>query len=241
MTEDLNAPALPDWAAIRLRYEAGAEKVPDIAADIGMARITLSLHAKAQGWLLRGAAKAKAGASGPSSGSLARASLSPEGRGAEEERIEPTSPLAPLAGRGWRAAPGEGPRRKSETTTQTLQRLKDILTTRISHLEGDLEKIGEDVKALSNERDIRAANTLVRTLEKVLELEHRERKNRARRARESLRLNDAEREELARRVAGLCDAGPGKSAEPRAYDPRGAQAAVGLAAVGEAGPASAAG
>ncbi len=235
MTEDLNAPAVPDWAAIRLRYEAGAEKVPDIAASIGMARITLSLHAKANGWALRGKAAAKRSASGPSPGSLARASLSPEGRGAEDALLLRPSPPR---GEGARRA-DEGAKRKAETTTQTLQRLKDILNKRISHLESDLEQIGEDVKALSNERDIRAANTLVRTLEKVLELEHRERKNRAKRARESVRLNDAEREELARRIDGLCQGQEGEGAEQGVEDRRSAETAVGLVPVGTGGPASA--
>ena len=53
MTEDIEAPAVPDWVDIRARYEAGVEKVAQIAATIGLAGVTLSNKAKAEGWQLR--------------------------------------------------------------------------------------------------------------------------------------------------------------------------------------------
>jgi predicted RNase H-like nuclease (RuvC/YqgF family) len=46
-------------------------------------------------------------------------------------------------------------------------------------------------------------NTLVRTLEKVLELERKERNQRSRRTREHRKFDDAERDALAARLEGL--------------------------------------
>lgn len=133
---------------------------------------------------------------------------------------------------------GKAAKPKPPSTRDTLRRLKDILQSRLSQLEGQITEIGAEINALSNERDIRATNTLVRTLEKVLELEHKERKQRSARARATRRFNDAEREELARRIDALCqreevagdsvggDAGPSAESPSR------------VAPVGEAGPAA---
>jgi hypothetical protein len=95
------------------------------------------------------------------------------------------------------------PKKKSQNTRDTIKRLKDLLQNRLTHLESQIGEIGAEINALASERDIRATNTLVRTLEKVLELEHKERKQRSQRARHSRKLNDAERDELARRIANL--------------------------------------
>jgi vacuolar-type H+-ATPase subunit I/STV1 len=92
---------------------------------------------------------------------------------------------------------------KPQNTRDTIKRLKELLQNRLTQLEGQLSAIGEEVNALASERDIRATNTLVRTLEKVLELEHKERKQRSSRARQSRKLNDAERAELTRRIENL--------------------------------------
>ena len=133
---------------------------------------------------------------------------------------------------------GKPAKPKPPSTRDTLRRLKDILQSRLGQLEGQITEIGAEINALSNERDIRATNTLVRTLEKVLELEHKERKQRSRRARETRKFNDAEREELARRIDALCqqeeepDCGVGSGVET------GPQGSEGMAPVGEAGPAS---
>jgi hypothetical protein len=53
MAEEIEAPAEPDWVDIRARYEGGAEKVAQIAAAIGLAGVTLSRRAEAEGWMLR--------------------------------------------------------------------------------------------------------------------------------------------------------------------------------------------
>ena len=64
MTKETDQPsdggALPatlhwNWQTIRARYEKGEEQVKTIAAEIGLASVTLSLKAKALGWKLRGA------------------------------------------------------------------------------------------------------------------------------------------------------------------------------------------
>ncbi len=92
---------------------------------------------------------------------------------------------------------------KPQNTRDTIRRLKGLLQNRLTQLEGQLSEIGAEVNALASERDIRATNTLVRTLEKVLELEQKDRKQRSHRARQTRKLNDAERDELAKRIASL--------------------------------------
>jgi hypothetical protein len=134
---------------------------------------------------------------------------------------------------------GKPAKPKPPSTRDTLRRLKEILQSRLGQLEGQITEIGAEINALSNERDIRATNTLVRTLEKVLELEHKERKQRNARARQTRKFNDAEREELARRIEALCGQEEGE-ADSVGRDPeRGAEIPPGVAPVGEAGPASA--
>ena len=202
MTEEIEAPAVPDWVDIRARYEAGVEKVAVIAAAIGLAGVTLSNRAKAEGWQLR----------------RIRVAL-PSIESAEPAEVAPATT----------AKPG-----KAQSTRQTLLRLKDIIQTRLRNVEGELGAIGEKLNSLSNEREIRSTNTLVRTLEKVLELEHKERKQRGKHRKDKLRLDDAGRDELARRIASLCESGPGENAEPQTADSPSAGPAVGLAPVGEA-------
>ena len=128
---------------------------------------------------------------------------------------------------------------KSETTRQTLRRLKDILQKRLTQLEGEIGAIGEELNALTNEREIRSANTLVRTLEKVLELEQKDRKQRAKRRGDRIHLDDSQRDELAGRIAGLCESGTGEAGEPQTEAEGSDSPIVGLAAVGEAGSTAA--
>ena len=202
MTEETEAPAVPDWTDIRARYEGGVEKVAQIAAAIGLAGVTLSNKAKAEGWTLRRVRLAAPSSEEPAPGKPAQAITSKPG--------------------------------KAQSTRQTLLRLKDIIQTRLRHVEGELGEIGEKLNSLSSEREIRSTNTLVRTLEKVLEIEHKERKQRGKLRKDKLRLDDAGRDELARRIASLCESGPGENAEPQTADSPSAGPAVGLAPVGEA-------
>ena len=112
---------------------------------------------------------------------------------------------------GWLMRGAANKKHKSETTRETIRRLKDVLQKRLSALEREIGDIGEDISALSNERDIRATNTLVRTLEKVLQLEQKDRRQRG--GANTKKLNDAEREELAHRIANLQ---PEQDVEPSA-------------------------
>ena len=102
---------------------------------------------------------------------------------------------------GWLMRGVAQKKAKAESTRDTIKRLKEVLQKRLSQLEREIGDIGEDISALSNERDIRATNTLVRTLEKVLQLEQKDRRQRGGTA--TRKLNDAERDELARRIANL--------------------------------------
>jgi hypothetical protein len=57
-----NAPPAPDasaWAHVRARYEQAQETVAQIALDINTTPYKLTLRARAEGWLLRTAAKKK--------------------------------------------------------------------------------------------------------------------------------------------------------------------------------------
>lgn len=150
----------PAWGHIRLRYEQAQETVAQIAASIGLSSITLSRHAKSEGWLMRMKPKAK------------RKSKKPEAV-------------------------------KIQNTRDTIRRLKELLQGRLAQLEAQISSIGQDIDTLANERDIRATNTLVRTLEKVLELENKDRKQRQLRSRTTAKFNDSQREDLARRIANL--------------------------------------
>ena len=134
---------------------------------------------------------------------------------------------------------GKPAKPKPPSTRDTLRRLKDILQSRLGQLEGQINEIGAEINALSNERDIRATNTLVRTLEKVLELEHKERKQRSARARATRKFNDAEREDLARRIEALCAEEEGEGAGLPDQAERSAEIQTRVAPVGEAGSTSA--
>ncbi|MGQ0485731.1 MAG: hypothetical protein ACT4SY_10310 [Hyphomicrobiales bacterium] len=123
-------------------------------------------------------------------------------------------------------------RRQSATTRQTIQRLKDLLQKRLSGLEGELGEIGAEVTAASSERDIRSMNTLVRTLEKVLELERKDRAQRSRKRREQRQFDDAERDALAERLEALHREWRGQMAEPQAHDQARAPGEPGLAELG---------
>jgi predicted nucleic acid-binding Zn-ribbon protein len=92
---------------------------------------------------------------------------------------------------------------KSESTRATLRRLKDILQQRVASLEREINEIGKDVDALTSERDIRSMNTLVRTLDKVLELERKDRNNRLRTNHDFKRFSDEERGALADKLERL--------------------------------------
>lgn len=129
--------------------------------------------------------------------------------------------------RGWTM---RNPARVTPASTgATLRRLRDSLQQRMHQFEG----------ATVEEGDLRDTGALLRNFEKVLELEERHRKRKNRNLRDSRRLNDAERDELARRIVGLLESAGRNDAEPDSDHQTRPQPAARLAAVGEGGPASA--
>ena len=115
-------------------------------------------------------------------------------------------------------------------TRETLQRFKALLQQRLSEFEAQIGSLSAEASAATSERDIRAMNTLVRTLEKVLELERKERARRTARRKQERRFDDAEREALAEKLMGLqreilaerarLDAGPAEHAATADAEPR---------------------
>lgn len=93
--------------------------------------------------------------------------------------------------------------KKPQGTRGTLLRFKALLQQRLSEFEAQIGSLSAEANAATSERDIRAMNTLVRTLEKVLELERKERARRNARRKHDRRFDDAEREALADKLVGL--------------------------------------
>jgi hypothetical protein len=158
---------------------------------------------------------------------------------ARDLAISPQSLVGRARTEGW--TPREAPAVKPAGTRATIARLKLLLQQRLLDLESQIGALGEAANAASSERDIRAMNTLVRTLEKVLELERKDRAQRCRQRRHHRQFDDAERAALAdkldglRRELDLGQQGPGGSAE----HPPGATPEPRLAPVGAGGkPAS---
>jgi hypothetical protein len=107
---------------------------------------------------------------------------------------------------------------KPETTQDTLRRLKDLLQSRIAKLEREIASIGEDIDALANERQIRSVNTVVRTLEKVLDLERKDRAGKRKTSKEFKHFDDAERLALAQKIERIEAERDSTMAEPQAGD-----------------------
>lgn len=140
---------------------------------------------------------------------------------------------------GWKMRSAAKSKAKAEGTRVTISRLKELLQKRLTQFEGQLDAIEAEVSAINNERDIRAMNTLVRTLEKVLELERKDRSLRIRKAKERRKFDDAERDELSSRIKALCAEPTRTELEPNA-NPAGDQIdPTGLAALGQAEPTAA--
>lgn len=152
---------------------------------------------------------------------------------AEALGINRSKLIAEARNRGWKLRGA----RKSSSTRATIQRFKDLLQKRLAQLEGEIGEIGAEVSSAANEREIRAANILVRTLEKVLELERKDRAARARKRKERRKFDDAARDELARRIRGLRREGGGSPSEPQLETGAGRESVAGLAELGTAQPA----
>jgi hypothetical protein len=133
---------------------------------------------------------------------------------------------------------------KPQGTRATLARFKALLQQRLTEFEAQIGTLSAEASAATSERDIRAMNTLVRTLEKVLELERKERARRIAKRKHDKRFDDAEREALAEKLMGLQReilAERSRQAAPDAADPRGDGDQPRLADVGAAGKAASTG
>ncbi len=127
------------------------------------------------------------------------------------------------------------------STRDTIIRLKDMLQKRVTQLEQELKELGTEVDALSNERGIKSVGVLVRTLEKVLDLERKDKLKRKQATREHKYFDDEQRRQLAEKIerleadrdSGLAGPQPGEGGSGRVEQP--------VALLGEAGPAIAAG
>jgi hypothetical protein len=144
--------------------------------------------------------------------------------------------IAEARNRGWKLR-GAG---KSNSTRATIQRFKDLLQKRLAQLEGDINEIGAELTSAASERDIRPVNMLVRTLEKVLDLERKDRTSRARKRKERRKFDDAARDELARCIRGLRREGGGNPSEPQPETGAGREPVAGLAELGTDQPANSA-
>ena len=141
--------------------------------------------------------------------------------------------IAEARQRGWKLR-GTG----NSSTRATIQRFKDLLQKRLAQLEGEMDAIAAEAASAASERDIRPVNMLVRTLEKVLELERKDRAARARKRKERRKFDDAARDELAQRIRGLRREEGGNPSEPQPEDGGGSPPAAGLAELGEDRPAN---
>lgn len=131
--------------------------------------------------------------------------------------------------------------RKPETTRETLQRLKDMLQKRLTQLEEELQDLGKEVSALNTERGIKSVNTLVRTLEKVIDLERNEKLKRKQDRTAHTYFDDEQRRQLAAKIERLEAERDGTLAvaDPDTKGSDGAELPV--AVLGEARPATATG
>ena len=141
--------------------------------------------------------------------------------------------IAEARKRGWKLR-GTG----NSSTRATIQRFKDLLQKRLAQLEGEMDAIVAEVSSAASERDIRPVNMLVRTLEKVLELERKDRAARARKRKERRKFDDAARDELARRLTALHEERERPLPEPLPHDLGSSGNPEGLADLGETRPAN---
>jgi hypothetical protein len=141
--------------------------------------------------------------------------------------------IAEARGRGWKLRGT-----KSSSTRATIQRFKDLLQKHLAQLEGEMDAIVAEVASAASERDIRPVNMLVRTLEKVLELERKDRASRARKRKERRKFDDAARNELAERLMALHGERGRPLPESAPHDLGSSGGSEGLAELGEAQPAN---
>jgi uncharacterized protein (UPF0335 family) len=127
------------------------------------------------------------------------------------------------------------------STRETIMKLKDMLQQRVATLEQEVKDIGTEVSALNNERGIRSANMLVRTLEKVLDLERKDKLKRKKAMHDFKYFDDEQRRQLAQKIERLEAERDSGVAGPDAGNAGGGGTEQPVALLGEAEPAAAAG
>jgi TolA-binding protein len=145
---------------------------------------------------------------------------------------------------GWRlrGKPRVVPRTssKGETTAATIKRVKDILQQRLSELEDQIRALGLEVDAITNERQMRSTNLLVRTLEKVMDLERKERLRKRNEVQSYKYFDDGQRQQLAEKIGRLRGAWARQTPVNNTEEERGGGAEQPVALLGQTGPAAAA-
>lgn len=136
------------------------------------------------------------------------------------------------------APPARG---KAETTRATIHRLKDMLQQRLTHLEEELRILGKEVSSIEAERGIKSVNTLVRTLEKVIDLERKDKLKRKQTREQHKYFDDEQRRQLAAKIDRLEAERDGGVALPHADAGGSGGAEQPVALLGADGPAASAG
>jgi uncharacterized protein (UPF0335 family) len=146
---------------------------------------------------------------------------------------------------GWKMRGLSKPQRKKReakavTTADALKRMKELLQERITHLESEIKELGEDVSQLGNERGLRSMNLLVRTLDKVLDLERKDKLKRKRDAHNFKHFDEQQRAALAAKIERLETQWTGEALVEDGDRSGSTGAEPPVALLGEAGPATAA-
>ncbi len=117
---------------------------------------------------------------------------------------------------GWRlrGKPRVMPRKsgKGETTAAVIRRVKDLLQQRLLELEDQIKELKIEVTAMENERQMRSTNLLVRTLEKVMDLERKERLRKRNEVQSHKYFDDGQRQQLAEKIGRLRGTWAGRAA-----------------------------
>jgi TolA-binding protein len=152
---------------------------------------------------------------------------------------------------GWklRGAPAKAKRviariskaAKGESTTETIRRLKELLNDRITNLEAEIKAIGKDIDQLSNEKKLRNVHMVVRTLEKVIDLERKDRESKRKTKRAFKLFDESQRGALAEKIERLEEGWEGKAPVAGTGDAGGGGTEPPVALLGEAGTAASAG
>ena len=128
---------------------------------------------------------------------------------------------------------------KGESTTETIRRLKDLLNDRIARLESEIKEIGKDIDQISNEKQIRSVNMVVRTLEKVIDLERKDKLARKKSTRAFKLFDENQRGALAKKIERLEEGWEGEASVAGTGDAGGGGTEPPVALLGEAEPATA--